>query len=76
MMSEVVCRIAGAFEVISECFDELRHGQAASCVGWGDSIRETIEEAIRTYKRCVEKTNEKVSKLSHGDTTTCQKPLI
>ena len=32
-------------------------------VRWGDSIRETIDEAIRTYKRKVEKMDEKVEKL-------------
>lgn len=67
-MSTESCRIAGAFELIDECFNELR-----SKVAWGDSTRETFDEAIRTYKRCVEKIDEKISKLFHGDTTTCNK---
>lgn len=45
-MSSQSCRISGAFELISECFDELK------CkVMWGDSTRETFDEAIRTYKQ-------------------------
>lgn len=77
-MSEVSCRIEGAFELISECFDELIseyfdelcHAEAKRHVcGWGDSIRETMDDAIRTYKRCVEKINEKIDKLFHEDTT-------
>lgn len=63
-MSSQSCGISGAFELISECFDELK------CkVMWGDSTRETFDEAIRTYKRCVEKINEKIDKLFHEDTT-------
>lgn len=63
-MSTAIRRIGLAFELIDECFDELRHGQASGRVfGWGDSIRETIDEAIRTYKREVEKMDEKVENL-------------
>ena len=53
-------RIAGAFQFIDEVFDELKRCDG---VRWGDSIRETIDEAIRTYKRKVEKMDEKVEKL-------------
>lgn len=60
-------RIADAFGFIDDVFDELRRGDG---VRWGDSIRETLDEAIRTYKREVEKIDEKISKLIHGDTTT------
>ena len=53
-------RIAGAFQLIDEVFDELKRCDG---VRWGDSIRETIDEAIRTYKRKVEKMDEKVENL-------------
>ena len=53
-------RIAGAFQLIDDVFDELK---LCDGVRWGDSIRETIDEAIRTYKRKVEKMDEKVEKL-------------
>ena len=53
-------RIADAFGIIGEIFDELRRGDG---VRWGDSILDTIDEAIRTYKREVEKMDEKVEKL-------------
>ena len=55
-------RIAGAFQLIDEVFDEMKRGDG---VRWGDSIRETIDEAICTYKRKVEKMDEKVEKLMH-----------
>lgn len=64
-MSTASCRIERAFELIKECFDELRRGQASSVFGWGDSIRETIDEAIRTYKSEVERINERVDAISH-----------
>ena len=53
-------RIVGAFQLIDAILDGLRHGDG---VRWGDSIRETIDEAIRTYKSEVEKMDEKVEKL-------------
>lgn len=53
-------RIEGAFQLIYGVFDELKRGDG---VKWGDSIRETIDEAIRTYKRKVEKMDEEVEKL-------------
>mgnify|MGYP003528518059 FL=1 len=53
-------RIASAFQIIDDVLDGLRRGDG---VRWGDSIRETIDEAIRTYKREVEKMNEKVDNL-------------
>ena len=56
-------RIVGAFQLIDDIFDELRRGDG---VRWGDSIRETIDEAIRTYKLEVEKMNEKVEKLERA----------
>lgn len=59
-MRTVSRRIVGAFQLIDEVLDELRHGDGVRC---GDSIRETIDEAIRTYKLEVEKMNEKVEKL-------------
>ena len=59
-MRNVSRRISGAFGFIGEVLDGLRRGDG---VRWGDSIRETIDEAIRTYKREVEKMNEKVEKL-------------
>ena len=56
-------RIVGMFQLIDDIFDELRRGDG---VRWGDSIRETIDEAIRTYKSEVEKMNEKVEKLERA----------
>ena len=56
--------IKGAFEIIGEIFDELSHADRAwNACGWGESVRETIDEAIRTYEREVEKMDEKVEKL-------------
>ena len=66
--------IKRAFGIIGEIFDELSHADSAwNACGWGESVRETIDEAIRTYKREVEKIDEKISKLIHGDTTDCNK---
>lgn len=56
-------RIVGAFQIIDDVLDGLRRGDG---VRWGDSIRETIDEAIRTYKCEVEKMNEKVEKLERN----------
>lgn len=56
-------RIADAFGFIADVLDELRRGEG---VRWGESISETIDEAIRTYKREVEKMNEKVEKLERA----------
>ena len=56
--------IKGAFGLIGEIFDELSHADRAwKACGCGESVRETIEEAIRTYKCEVEKMNEKVENL-------------
>ena len=42
--------IKGAFGIIGEIFDELSHADRAwNACGWGESVRETIDEAIRTY---------------------------
>lgn len=54
-------RIVGAFQIIGDVLDGLRRGDG---VRWGESVRETIDEAIRTYNREVEKMNEKVEKLT------------
>lgn len=56
-------RIADAFGFIGDVFDELRRGDG---VRWGESVRETIDEAIRTYKSEVEKMNKKVEKLERN----------
>ena len=56
-------RIAGAFQIIDDVLDGLRRGDG---VRWGESMRETIDEAILTYKREVEKMNEKVEKLERN----------
>ena len=56
--------IKGLFGLIGEIFDELSHAEEAWLVcGLGESKRETIDEAIRTYKCEVEKMNEKVENL-------------
>ena len=47
--------------------DELSHADRAwNACGCGESVRESIEEAILTYKREVEKMNEKVEKLERN----------
>ena len=47
--------------------DELSHTDRAwNACGWGESVRETIDEAILTYKMEVEKMNEKVEKLERN----------
>ena len=60
----MIWTINGLFGLIGEIFDELYHAEEARLVcGCGESKRETIDEAIRTYKREVEKMNEKVENL-------------
>ena len=63
-METNIWTIHGMFGLISEVFDELLHAEkawlACEC---GESKRETIDEAISTYKREVEKMNEKVENL-------------
>ena len=60
-------RIKGGFGLIGEVFDELSHAEEAwlAC-GCGESVRETIDEAIRTYRQEVEKMNEKVEMLERN----------
>lgn len=77
-MRAVSRRIVGAFRLIDDVLDGLHHGDG---VVWGDSIRETIDEAIRTYKREVEKMDEKVEKLErrsadYMDVRVCAKEKI
>ena len=62
-MRTVSRRILGAFQLIDEVLDDLRRGDG---VRWGDSICETIDEAIRTYRQEVEKMNKKVEKLERA----------
>ena len=60
-------RIADAFGFIGGVFDDLSYVEDVwKARGWGESVRETIEEAIRAYKREVEKMNEKVEKLERN----------
>ena len=60
-------RIADAFGFIGEVFDDLSYVEDAwNACGCADSIRETLDEAIRTYKSEVEKMNEKVEKLERA----------
>lgn len=48
---EVCKRMEEAFAMISECFDIAYHTEPVkSACGWGDSTRETIDDAIRAYK--------------------------
>ena len=63
-MRTTIWTIKGAFGLIGEIFDELSHADRAwrACV-CGESVHETVKEAIRTYKREVEKMNEKVENL-------------
>ena len=66
-MKTTPCTIKGAFGIIGEIFDELSHADRAwNACGWGESVRETIDEAILTYKREAEKMNEKVEKLERN----------
>ena len=60
MMKTTSRRIVGAFQIIDDVLDWLRRGDG---VRWGDSIRETIDDAIRTYRQEVERMNEKVENL-------------
>ena len=63
-MTTTLWTIKGAFGLIGEIFDELSHEDRAwKACEWGESVRETIDEAILTYKREVEKMNEKVENL-------------
>ena len=60
-------RIENAFGFIGGVLDDLSYVEDAwNACGWGDSVRETIDEAILTYKREVEKMNEKVEKLERN----------
>ena len=63
-MRNVSRRIADAFGFIGEVFDDLTYVEDAwNACGCGDSMRERIDEAIRTYRQEVEKMNEKVENL-------------
>lgn len=63
-MQTMFWTIKGVFGIIGEIFDELLHTEKAwlACE-LGESKREAIDEAIHTYKREVEKMNEKVENL-------------
>lgn len=66
-MTTTFWTIKGLFGLIGEIFDELSHADRAwNACGCGESMRETIDEAIRTYKREVGKMNEKVEALEHN----------
>ena len=66
-MTTTIWTIKGAFGCIGEIFDELSHADRAwNACGCGESVRETIEEAIRTYRQEVERMNEKVEKLERA----------
>ncbi len=55
-MKTMCWTIKGGFGLIGEVFDELSHAEEAwKACGLGESMREAIDEAIRTYKREVEK---------------------
>ena len=59
--------IEGLFALIGEIFDELSHADRAwNACGCGESVRETIDEAILTYRQEVEKMDEKVEALEHN----------
>ena len=63
-MQTMIWTINGLFGLIGEIFDELFHDEESRLVcGLGESKRDTIDEAIRTYKHEVEKMNEKVENL-------------
>ena len=63
-MQTTIWTIEGAFGLIGEIFDELFHTERAwNACGCGESKRETIDDAINTYKFEVEKMNNKVENL-------------
>lgn len=66
-MKTTIWTIKGVFGLIGEIFDELSHAEEAwlAC-GLGETVRETIDEAIRTYRQEVERMNEKVEKLERA----------
>lgn len=51
---------------LADADDILGNLNRLQACGCGDSVRETIDEAILTYKREVEKMNEKVEKLERN----------
>lgn len=66
-MTTTFWTIKGLFGLIGEIFDELSHADRAwNACGCGESMRETIDEAIRTYRQEVEKMDEKVEKLERA----------
>ena len=66
-MTTTFWTIKGLFGLIGEVFDELSHADRAwNACGCGEPVRETIDEAIRTYKCEVEKMNEKVETLERA----------
>lgn len=66
-MTTTFWTIKGLFGLIGEIFDELSHADRAwNACGCGESVRETIDEAIRTYRQEVDKMNEKVEKLERA----------
>lgn len=66
-MKTTIWTIKGVFGLIGEIFDELSHAEEAwlAC-GLGETVRETIDEAIRTYRQEVERMNDKVEKLERA----------
>ena len=63
-METNIWTINGLFGLIGEIFDELSHADRAwNACGCGESVHESIEEAIRTYRQEVERMNEKVENL-------------
>lgn len=66
-MKTTIWTIKGVFGLIGEIFDELSHAEEAwlAC-GLGETVRATIDEAIRTYRQEVERMNEKVEKLERA----------
>ena len=63
-MTTTLWTIKGAFGLIGEIFDELSHADRAwKACEWGESVLETIDDAIRTYRQEVERMNEKVENL-------------
>ena len=51
-MKTTTWTIKGAFGLIGEIFDELYHADRAwNACGCGESVREKIDEAIRTYRQ-------------------------
>ena len=60
------CIIEKAFAMINECFDRLYNNEPVKSVhGWGDSVLDMIDDAIRAYKDGVAQIDKRLSNLNY-----------